>query len=41
MHLLEMTTAPRNRGRKARDYMPVKTLDEVRQMVLDSVLHPN
>lgn len=41
MYLLEMTTAPRTRGRKARGYVPVKTLDDVRQMVLDSVLHPN
>jgi hypothetical protein len=41
MYLLEMTTAPRTRGRKARGYVPVKTLDDVRQMVLDSVLNPN
>ena len=41
MYLLEMTTAPRTRGRKARGYVPVKTLDDLRQMVLDSVLHPN
>ena len=41
MYLLEMTTAPRTRGRKARGYVPVKTLDDVRLMVLDSVLNPN
>ena len=41
MYLLSMTNAPRTRGRKARGYVPVKTLDDVRQMVLDSVLHPN
>ncbi len=41
MYLLEMTTAARTRGRKARGYLPVKTLDDVRQMVLDSFLHPN
>lgn len=41
MYLLEMTNAPRTRGRKAKGYVPVKTLDDVRQMVLDSVLHPN
>jgi len=41
MYLLEMTSAPRTRGRKARGYVPVKTLDDVRQMVLDSVLNPN
>lgn len=36
MYLLEMTTAPRTRGRKAKGYLPLKTLDDVRQMVLDS-----
>jgi len=41
MYLLEMTSAPRTRGRKARGYEPVKTLDDVRQMALDSFLHPN
>ena len=41
MYLLEMTTAPRTRGRKAKGYVPVKTLADVRHMVLDSVLHPN
>jgi hypothetical protein len=41
LYLLEMTTAPRTRGRKARGYVPVKSLDDVRQMVLDSFLHPN
>jgi hypothetical protein len=39
IYLLDMTTAPRTRGRKAKGYVPVKTLDDVRQMVLDSVLH--
>jgi hypothetical protein len=39
MYLLEMTSAPRTRGRKARGYVPVKTLDDVRQIVLDSILH--
>lgn len=41
MYLLEMTNAPRTRGRKAKGYVPVETLDDVRQMVLDSVLNPN
>ncbi len=41
IYLLDMTTAPRTKGRKARGYVPVKTLDDVRQMMLDSVLHPN
>lgn len=41
IYLLEMTTAPRARGRKAKGYVPVKTLNEVRQMLLDSVLDAN
>ena len=41
MYLLEMTAAPRTRGRKAKGYVPVKTLDDVRQMLLDNVLNPN
>lgn len=41
MYLLGMTAATRTRGRKARGYVPVKTLDDVRLMVLDSVLNPN
>jgi hypothetical protein len=41
MYLLKMTSAPRTRGRKAKGYVPVKTLDEVRQMALDSVLNLN
>jgi hypothetical protein len=41
MYLLEMTTSPRTRGRKAKGYEPVKTLDDVRQMFFDIVLHPN
>ena len=41
MYLLEMTTAPRTRGRKARGYVPVKTHDDVRLMFFDIVLHPN
>jgi hypothetical protein len=36
MHLLGMTTAARTTGRKPRGYEPLKTLDDVRQMVLDS-----
>lgn len=41
MHLLGMTTAPRTTGRKPRGYEPIKTLDDVRNMLLDSVLNPN
>jgi hypothetical protein len=41
MHVLGMTDQTRSRGRKARDYVPVKTIDDVRQMMLDDFLHPN
>ena len=40
-YLTGLITGPRTKGRKARGYVPVKTLDDVRQMVLDSSLHPN
>jgi hypothetical protein len=36
MHLLGMTNAPRTIGRKPRGYEQLKTLDDVRQMVIDS-----
>lgn len=41
MYLLDMTNATRTRGRKAKGYVPVKTLDDVRQMLVDSVLNLN
>ena len=41
MHVLGMTDQPRSRGRKARCYVPARTLDDVRQMMLDEPLHPN
>jgi hypothetical protein len=41
MYLLEMTNAPRTRGRKAKGYVQLKTLDGLRRMVLDGFLHPN
>ena len=41
MHVLGMTGQTRSRGRKARGYVPVKTIDDVRQMMLDEPLHPN
>ena len=41
MHVLGMIDQPRSRGRKARDYVPVKTIDDVRQMMLDEPLHTN
>lgn len=41
IYLLEMTNATRTRGRKAKGYVPVKSLDDVRQMVLDSFANTN
>jgi hypothetical protein len=40
-YLLGMMTGPRARGRKARGYVPVKTVAQVRQMTLDSSLQPD
>jgi hypothetical protein len=39
-HLLGMMTGPRGRGRKARGYVPVQTIEQVRRMMLDDVLNP-
>ena len=39
MHLLKMTTAPRTRGRKPNGYRPVRTVQDVLQMVLDMEKH--
>ena len=39
MYLLEMTNATRTRGRKAKGYVPAKTIEDVRQMVVDDLLH--
>ena len=39
MHLLKMTTAPRTRGRKPNGYRPVRTVQDVLQMVLDVEKH--
>ena len=36
--LLGMISGPRPRGRRAAGYVPVRTLDEVRQMIRDDVL---
>jgi len=40
-HLLGMMTGPRGRGRKASGYVPVKTIEQVRQMMIDDVLRPD
>ena len=39
MHILKMTTAPRPRGRKPNGYKPVRTVQDVLQMVLDMEKH--
>jgi hypothetical protein len=41
MHVLKMTTMPRTRGRKAKGYIPVESIQDVIQMVLDDLLHRN
>lgn len=41
MHVLGMTSAPRTRGRKASGYVPIKSVQDVRQMMIDDLLHPN
>ena len=35
MHVLGMTTAPRTRGRKAAGYRPVRTIEDVKRLVLE------
>jgi hypothetical protein len=40
-YLLEMMTGPRGRGRKARGYVPVKTIEQLRNIMIDDALHPN
>jgi hypothetical protein len=39
MEVLEMTTGPRNRGRKPNCYSKIKTLDEVKEWAVDDVFH--
>ena len=38
-YLLGMMEGPRIRGRKASGYVPVRTLEDVKQMVQDDLLH--
>ena len=35
LHVLGMTTAPRTRGRKAAGYRPVRTMEDVKRMMLE------
>ena len=39
MHVLNMTTAPRTRGRKPNGYWPFTTINEVREVVMLDALH--
>ena len=39
MHILKMTTAPRTRGRKPSGYMPLRSVHDVIQLVLDLEKH--
>ncbi len=39
MHLLGMTTAVRSRGRKAQDYVPVRTIADLKCLLIDDLLH--
>ena len=41
MSVLGMTLVPRTRGRKARGYSPVRTLQDVQEMMADDLLHLN
>ena len=41
MHVLGMTAAVRSRGRKALGYVPLKTVADVKRMVIDDFLHRN
>ena len=41
MHVLGMTNAPRIRGRKAQDYVPVRTITDVRDMFIEGTRHPD
>jgi hypothetical protein len=39
MYVLNMTDAPRTRGRKPLDYQPLKTIDDIVQFAADNPLH--
>ena len=41
LYVLGMTTAPRIRGRKALGYRPVRTIEDIRRMLLEDKLHLN
>ena len=39
MYVLEMTDAPRTRGRKPKGYKPLVNIDDVKRFLLDNPLH--
>jgi len=39
MHVLGITTAPRTRGRKSAGYRPVRTIEDVKRMMLEGNQH--
>ena len=39
LYVLEMTDAPRTRGRKPKGYKPLVTLEDVQRFVIDNPLH--
>lgn len=40
MHVLDMTSAKRTRGRKPNGYTPLRTIDDVCRALIDTELHP-
>ena len=40
MHVLGMTSAKRTRGRKPNGYTPLRTIDDVCRVLIDTELHP-
>lgn len=39
LYVLNMTTKPRSRGRKPKEYVPLKTVEDVVKFALDNQLH--
>ena len=39
MHVLGLTTAPRTRGRKAASYRPMRTIEDIKRMVIENSKH--
>ena len=40
-YLIGMMSGPRGRGRKASGYVPIKTIEQVRKMMIEDALHPD